>query len=199
VKLTTHLCQRPSIRRRGAYTSTLPHAFTQCNGLTLPLPLCCTHFISSMVALFIGSICSIWHSMLTTDLFRYSGMGKIPAIITVNSCHFLTENKNTRHTVKSVRLTIALCWSNAWIFPTVWKLWNTVRNKHMFHKAQVLNKTTILPLKFIIMVKMMLYLTQEQFSFHHTITTTNLNASTLRMLCTMNIHLWYTTVHNTVE
>jgi len=48
-----------------------------------------------MVALFIGSICNIWHSMLTTALFRYSGMGKIPAITTINSCHFLTDNKNT--------------------------------------------------------------------------------------------------------
>jgi hypothetical protein len=38
-----------------------------------------------MVALFIGSICSIWHNMLTTVLFRYSGMGKTPAIITKNS------------------------------------------------------------------------------------------------------------------
>jgi len=80
------------------YNSTLLHASMQCTGLTLPLPLCCTHFISSMVALFIGSICNIWHSMLTTDLFRYSGMGKTPAITTVNSCHFLTETTKTPKT-----------------------------------------------------------------------------------------------------
>ena len=82
-------------KKEGCYNSTLQHASMQCMGLTLPLPLCWTYFISSMVALFIGSICNIWHSMLTTDLFRYSGMGKIPAITTVNSCHFLTDNKNT--------------------------------------------------------------------------------------------------------
>ena len=55
-----------------------------------------------MVALFIGSICNIWHSMLTTDLFRYSGMGKIPAITTVNSCHLLTETTKTPKTYSEI-------------------------------------------------------------------------------------------------
>jgi hypothetical protein len=89
-----------------SYTCTPPHAFMQCMGITLPLlkwDSCCTHFISSMVALFIGSICNIWHSMLTTDLFRYSGMGKIPAITTVNSCHLLTEATKAPQTYSEIR------------------------------------------------------------------------------------------------
>ena len=39
-----------------------------------------TYLISSIVALFIGSICSIWHNRLTTVLFKYSGIGKTPAV-----------------------------------------------------------------------------------------------------------------------
>lgn len=35
--------------------------------------------MSSIVALFIGSTCNIWHKRLTTVLFKYSGIGKTPA------------------------------------------------------------------------------------------------------------------------
>lgn len=35
--------------------------------------------MSSIVALLIGSTCNIWHKRLITLLFRYSGIGKMPA------------------------------------------------------------------------------------------------------------------------
>lgn len=41
------------------------------------------YLISSIVALFIGSTCNIWHKRLTTLLFRYSGIGKTPAKINI--------------------------------------------------------------------------------------------------------------------
>lgn len=37
------------------------------------------YFISSIVALFMGSTCNMWHKRFTTVLLRYSGIGNIPA------------------------------------------------------------------------------------------------------------------------
>lgn len=39
-----------------------------------------TDLMSSIVALFIGSTCKVCTNRLTTDLFKYSGIGNIPAI-----------------------------------------------------------------------------------------------------------------------
>jgi hypothetical protein len=64
-----------------------------------------------MVALFIGSTCSIWHNILTTVLFRYSGMGNTPAITEKKQllcCE--THKKHTENTVKKfVKLTTPVC------------------------------------------------------------------------------------------
>jgi hypothetical protein len=72
-----------------------------------------------MVALFIGSICSIWHNMLTTVLFKYSGIGKIPAI-THKSSYSVEEHtkKKPKNTVKSLRLTTLVCWPVAQVHHT---------------------------------------------------------------------------------
>lgn len=43
------------------------------------------YLISSIVALFIGSTCNMWHKRLTTLLFKYSGIGKTPAKIKEDS------------------------------------------------------------------------------------------------------------------
>jgi hypothetical protein len=74
-----------------------------------------------MVALFIGSICSIWHNMLTTVLFRYSGMGKIPAKTEQQSLCRGPDNENDNNKTKYTEifksghthmLTICLCSPN---------------------------------------------------------------------------------------
>jgi hypothetical protein len=72
-----------------------------------------------MVALFIGSICSIWHNMLTTVLFRYSGMGKTPAIINKSS-YSVEEHipRKPENTAKSVKLTTLAHWPAAQVYPS---------------------------------------------------------------------------------
>jgi len=148
---------RAKNKNEGCYNSTLPHASMQCMGLTLPLPLCCTHFISSMVALFIGSICNIWHSMLTTDLFRYSGMGKTPAIKTVNRCHFLTETTKTPKTECNPYGLLLLYVGQLHKFFSLSGSYEIQSGSNMyFIKLRFWTKQLLLPLKFIIMVKMTL-------------------------------------------
>lgn len=46
-----------------------------------------THLISSIVARFIGSIWSMWQSILTTVLFKYSGIGNMPARNKNSTCN----------------------------------------------------------------------------------------------------------------
>lgn len=71
-----------------------------------------------MVALFIGSICSIWHNILTTVLFRYSGMGNTPAITEKSNYSVVEHKENTENTMKSVKLTTPVCWPLAQVHHT---------------------------------------------------------------------------------
>lgn len=52
-----------------------------------------TYLMSSIVALFIGSTCNIWHKRLTTVLFKYSGIGKTPAKIKNYTISIITISK----------------------------------------------------------------------------------------------------------
>lgn len=62
--------------------------------------------MSSMVALFIGSICNIWHSKLTTlDLLRYSGIGKIPDLIFLNKVGTCSSSKGRVPQRRAYRIT----------------------------------------------------------------------------------------------
>lgn len=61
--------------------------------------------MSSMEARRIGSIWSIWHNKLTTDRFRYSGIGKMPDLIFLNSDGTCSSSKGRVPHSKAYRIT----------------------------------------------------------------------------------------------
>lgn len=52
-----------------------------------------------------GSVCNMWQSKLTTDLFKYSGIGKMPDLILRNSVGTCSSSNGRVPQSKAYRIT----------------------------------------------------------------------------------------------